>query len=242
MKSPTEILQATKCGDIFDNNNLIIIKSEYRELIKKYHPDVYKEENANEIIIKINSFYEKALDLISKGLWEASSIIYISSIKGTQYKLRFLSQNVFELGTFYIGRNHIMYLLNDKKYYDNMFKQLNKIKYANDKMKKEFERYIPNVVEHFETIDHKWCIVIKKSKDTFLLKDLLTQQNNKLDPKHAAWVISRLSNIACFLKYNKILILSFKYLNNRKILLYLKFFYFSHCLFRKHYSTECFSN
>ena len=38
------------------------LKNQYRELCFKYHPDVSKEANANEIMKKVNSEYDELFD------------------------------------------------------------------------------------------------------------------------------------------------------------------------------------
>lgn len=43
-------------------NDTDILKSEYRALVKKYHPDICKLNNAKEIFQEINSQYQKILD------------------------------------------------------------------------------------------------------------------------------------------------------------------------------------
>ena len=72
-------------------------------------------------------------------------------------------------------------------------------------MEKEFKRYFPEVVDTFELKTGEYCLVLKKDDTDFLLSDFLeyySNQGKELDPKHCAWVVSRLSNICCFLKYN----------------------------------------
>lgn len=207
MKTPEQILKAKKCGDLFENN-IDKIKAEYKELARAYHPDLYKEDNANEILANLNTLYDRALEFYQNGVWEQSNSIFIRpKEKKITFKFRYLAERTFELGKFYISGGNVVYLLDNehKKYYDNAIKQIQSLKYANEKMHEEFARYMPNLKSYYETEEGKWCIIMAKTEDVYLLNDLLKQQGGKMDDKHVAWVISRLSNITCFLQYNNII-------------------------------------
>ena len=202
------IRKAECCEDIFENDK-DKIRALYRELAKKYHPDVCKSLSSEIDFAKINELYKEALDKVEKGIWFEKDVLLLESIKGQKYKLKYLKKHSFELGFFYIGRQHLIYVLDNKnkKYLDNALNVLKNLKYANADMEKEFKRYFPQVVDNFKLNTGEYCLVLKKEETDFLLSDFVDfyiSQNKELDPKHCAWVISRLSNIACFLKYNGI--------------------------------------
>jgi DnaJ-class molecular chaperone len=50
------------------------VKNEYRELAKKFHPDVIKDGRA---MVKINELYQKAHEQIVAGKWELPNILMI---------------------------------------------------------------------------------------------------------------------------------------------------------------------
>lgn len=208
MVSLETILQATTCEEIFVNDKKAT-KSLYRELAKKYHPDVYKGANAEENFRHINELYEEAMSKIDKGIWSEKDVLNLEGENGKKYKLKYLREKVFELGKMYIARTHIIYLLDskNKKYYDNMLAQLNHLRYADSEMEKEFKRYFPNIVDKFRTKTGEYCIVLKKDATDFSLEDFFEyykKQGKVVDAKHTAWIMSRFLNIACFLKYNNV--------------------------------------
>ena len=206
MISIESIRKAKTCEDIFvndKNKNRLI----YKELAKKYHPDVCSDINAAEDFAKINELYNQAIEKINKGIWFEKDILLIENINGKKYKLKYLKKYDFELGCFYIGTHHLIYIINrqNKKFLDNALTVLKNLRYADLKMEQEFKRYFPNIVDTFELKTGDFCLVLKKDPTDFLLSDLIDFYKNKgeeLEDKHCAWVISRLSNIACFLKYN----------------------------------------
>lgn len=208
MVSLDTILQAVTCEEIFINDKKAT-KSLYRELAKKYHPDVYKGANAEENFRHINELYEEAMAKIDKGIWNEKDVLSLESELGKKYKLKYLKDKSFVLGKVYIGRTHVIYLLDSKnqKYYDNALTQLRHLRYANSSMEKEFKRYFPNIVTNFRTKTGEYCIVLKKDVTDYPLEEFLEyykKQGKVVDSKHTAWIMSRFLNIACFFKYNNI--------------------------------------
>lgn len=203
-----QILSAKSCEEIFVNDKSKS-KELYRELARKFHPDVYKGPSSSEVFTKINELYGEATSKLEKGIWNEKDVLLIEDLKGKKRKLKYLRAYDFELGKFYIARSHIIYILKSsaKKYLDNAVKVLGNLTYADSQMEKEFKRYFPEIVENFEMKTGEFCLVLKKDKDVFLLEDLDTfykKQGKKIDPKHLAWIVSRLMNLACFLKFNNL--------------------------------------
>lgn len=104
----------------------------------------------------------------------------------------------------YIGDDKILYLFNKEyeKFALNALKQIGSLKYANEDMKKEFNRYFPKLETSFKTTIGQVGIVFKKEEDLILLRDLLSYCNGKLSVNTASWLLSSLYNIICFLHYN----------------------------------------
>jgi hypothetical protein len=203
-----EAIKAAKTyKDIFENDESKV-KSEYKAFIKKYHPDVYKEEDLTQLISKLNVFYDEALDKLRDNIWNEKAVVEFKGIDGKTYRLKYLIEHSFELGKFYIGRNHVIYVFDTgkEKYAENAVKTIGHIAYANDSMRDNFQRRMPTIESKFNTIEGKTCLVMKKSPDVYLLEDLLKyfeKSKKELDPRHCAWIINRLCSIACFLKYNE---------------------------------------
>lgn len=205
MVSEKQILEAKKAGDIF-SSDVDRIKAQYKDLVKQFHPDVNKSPKANEIFQKLNELYSKALKDISSNTWEKSNFIKINKTTGKSLEITFLTELPFELGTCYICNKHIVYLFDKdkKKYKDNMLLILKQIKYKNTDMENEFKRYLPKVLDEFETTEGKHGVVLEKTIDVYPLKKVFEFYNNKIEDRHVAWILSRLNNITCFLKYNNI--------------------------------------
>lgn len=206
MVSEAQILKATKPGDIF-TNDFNIARSEYKALVKKYHPDVCKSPKAKDIFQKITEFYNDALEEIANKTWSKTNLIKINKKSGKGVEITFLTTFNFELGVCYVCNNHIVYVFDSdkKKYRDNMVDILKTLKYRDREMEEEFSRYFPKIVDTYETAEGKYCVVLTKTPDVFPLKSLHEFYKGKIPDRHVAWIMSRLSNISCFLKYNGII-------------------------------------
>ena len=77
------------------------------------------------------------------------------------------------------------------------------ISIADEKMKKEFSKYVPEVSQLLETTEY-FIVVMKKDKGFLNLKDVFDYYG-KMEPKHMSWVLSTMYNLGCFLKYNNIM-------------------------------------
>jgi hypothetical protein len=201
----SQILKAKKPGDIF-SNNASKIKDEYKSLVKRYHPDVNKSPNANEVFQKINELYEQGLKDIESDKWERKNFVQLNKKDGKKVQIVFLSHTAFELGEMYVCDTHLIYIFNNdkKKYYDNMLKRLENISYMNGEMEKEFKRYLPSLETTYETMEGNFVAVFKKTVDVYPLKNVLDALGGELEGRHIAWIMSRLSNLCCFLKYNNL--------------------------------------
>ena len=171
----------TKVGDIFPND-VTQAKNIYRDLCKKYHPDTFADDRANDIISALTKLYNNAIKAIETGTWEKSNFIAIKTTKGTTLNINYLYHRVFELGEYYVCNQHIIYIFdfNKKKYYNNYIKQINKISYKDKKMEKYFKNLFPQVISEYNTLDNKHIIVISKTEDVYPLRAVIENVFNNL--------------------------------------------------------------
>lgn len=200
-----QILSISKCGDLFPNN-IDSVKTKYKELVKEWHPDVNKNPKAVDVFQKITELYNKALELLERGTWEKTNYVLISKDNGKKIALNYDTVFDFELGTCYVTKTKIVYILgkNKKKYFDNAVNRINSLKYADKKMEEKLKRCMPKIYQTFQTNGDEYVIVIEKTEDVYPLKSVFEYFGNKIADRHVAWIISRVCNITCFLKYNGI--------------------------------------
>lgn len=204
MVTANQILKAEKPGDIFTNDSKKI-RTEYRNLVKKYHPDACKRADADDILQKLTELYNEGCRAIEENTWEKSNFVRISKAGSGAVEITFQTVKTFELGTAYVCNTHVIYLFDKgkKKYGENMVKRIKGLKYRDSEMEKVFKRCMPAIHTTFDTSDGRYCVVLNKTEDVFPLSDVLSYLGGKMDPRHIAWCMSRLHNLSCFLKYNR---------------------------------------
>lgn len=198
-----DILAIEKCGDLFPYGEAAI-KARYKELSKEWHPDNNTDSDATNVFTKITELYNRALELTEKGQWEKTNYILISKSDDKRIALNYDTYFEFELGTCYVTKTKIVYILggDKEKYYNNAVQNIKNLRYKDKKMEDDLSRFFPKLHETFKTNNGEHVIVLNKTEDVYPLKNVLKYFNNKIDDKHVAWIVSRLSNLTCYLKYS----------------------------------------
>ena len=179
-------------------------KSEFRELARAWHPDISRNPLANDVMVAINKLYDQAVSKLTAGTWHIPGQLEVTSFDGTTYRVKYRKMKTFELGDMYIGNTVIAYIVagEHKRLYEQFVANIKNFKFADDKMQKEMRRYLPMLKKDFKTIDGRYAIVLSKTPEMINLGDLIEHLGGKVEPKHAAWMISRLNNLACYLQYS----------------------------------------
>lgn len=193
-----KILKAKFCGDIFTNDEAIA-KKEYRELSKKFHPDVNHTKDATLVFSIVSDLYSKAENNFKNNTWECTDRVILSFSNNGKVEIKPSYTISFELGIVYFTKEKVIYIVDKsyKKYYDNYKKRVDSLTYKDDNMKKEFERYFPQKVEEKVLTNGSLCYIINKSQDVVPLQQVIENEQS-ISVEHLAWMVSRLMNICCF--------------------------------------------
>jgi len=203
MLSADEILNTTEPGDLFTGNT-DMLKEEYSRLVKVWHPDRNgNSRESNLVMSHINMLYQKALEMLRSGTWTRPGFVRLQGTDGRRYELRFRASYDFELGTMYIGDGMVAYLISDmyRDLFANARKVIRGFRYASDTMRQEVSRYLPRIASTFETKDGRLGMVIEKTSDLILLRDVLGYYKGRIPDRHVAWIQSTLHNLTCYLDY-----------------------------------------
>jgi len=180
------------------------LRTVYRELVRKWHPDVNADPKASAVFQKVNELYHSAKEKAADGIWQAEALLSTIAANGTEHQLKFREARTFELGSAFIG-DRTLGLLIDKDYVDLADKAkraLSSLKYESPEMRAEFERYFPtNTLGDVLLLNGKRLLVYLKTPDVYRADMIREAVGGKLDPKHVAWVTSRMLNICVYLQY-----------------------------------------
>lgn len=181
----TQILSFTRPSQLFSATDY---KQEYRAYAKANHPDAGGDAA---VMAQINRLYDMACKLDTAGGWGALDTIRIDA---TDY--HYDSINSFELGDIYVSDNYLIYKVLEK--YSKFLTKL-VTKFRDDKMKAQ--ELVPRCLLVWTDPAGDVFYILKKPAGSFLLKDVLNYCGT-IDPKHVAWIISRMYNIGCLIQYN----------------------------------------
>jgi len=180
---------------------------EIKRLRGKWHPDLSSDPKANDVFVHLMKLASVARTRIATNSWALKAqVTFTDNSTQKSYNFKYKKMHTFELGKMYIGDTHVLYLLEDSynDLYENGLTYIRSIRYPDSKMKKEFERFLPNVTFSAKTNIGN-VVLISKPKDAILLQDLIDAiPGNKIDPIHVAWIVGSMYNIATFLDFIKI--------------------------------------
>ncbi len=181
------------------------IKTAFRLLAKKWHPDRNKDPKASDVFNRVRQLKKNADLKIESGSWQKPGELFLTPISGNSVKITFLKKHNFELGEFYISNNFVTYLV--RKEFSDLFKNavktIGNLKFANDDMREKTEEAIPTIHKVLETNSH-YVLTVRKTPDSVLARDLLDHCNEKIDPRHVAWMTSRFHNLGCYLQWSNL--------------------------------------
>lgn len=178
-----------------------LLPSAYRELVIRWHPDRNREPEAASVFSHIGALYQVAKKRASDGSWFPIGTYPFTGRDGKCFKIKYLARREFELGQMLIGRRLVTFIV-DKAHEDMVIhglRQIGTMRYPNEEFRKSLAPHMPCVVRSVETTK-SWVICVRKEPDEVLLADLIQHLGGQIPPKHVAWIISSLLNLACFLE------------------------------------------
>lgn len=173
------------------------VSRNFKLLAKKWHPDL--NPGADSSVFPHIVMLHEAAKIVSRSFPGNEKIV--TSIGGKSFRLSFLTEHKTDFGHVLTGKRKIFHIIArdcaDLADHARLFVP----KFANDAMEREFLRFLPKPVNFVELKDG-FLFVEEKTEDQVLLSDLVKLA--PLDPKHVAWMATRLVNIAAWLEWNGI--------------------------------------
>jgi len=184
-------------------NGLDAAKSAYHALLQSWHPD---RGGDAAVAAHLNRLYEAAVEKIKAGTWSKPGEMTIATVAGGAIRLRYLRRHAFELGEIVYARHMVAFLVTNE-YADlchSAKRTIDGLGYRDGAMKAEMARFLPSIKGCFETTDGRCVLVLGKTPDVFLLRDVLGACAGALDPRHVGWIMSAVYNLACYLDWAKL--------------------------------------
>ena len=186
--------------ELFGKSSLVY--ENYKILAKIWHPD--RVTGDKEVFSHINMLHDKAKKIVEDGKWHIPGEFSFTS-NGKEYVLRYFKTIDFELGTVFLSDTRITYVI-EKSFADlaeNAKNIISGLKYPDNKTEDVMSKYLPSIKGYYETSDSV-IIMMDKPSDLIRMKDLVEYYKGSVDPRHVAWMISRMLNLASYLEWAKI--------------------------------------
>jgi len=169
------------------------IARRFRELALAWHPDRNGSPDATRVFAHITTLHAAATKkpVIEERIFE--------TIRGKQFRMRWRRRHIGPLGEVLVGDSFIAHIvpadLDDLSLRAAAFRP----RFADDAMRREMARFLPRIETVLETAEG-WVFIEHKGSDQALLADLATLA--PLHPRHAAWIATRMVNLACWLQWS----------------------------------------
>jgi hypothetical protein len=181
------------------------VEAEYKIFAKKFHPDLSSDKKqAEEAFKQLNFLHVLAKNKIKIGEWQIPNQLDFVAIDGKPYRIRYIKEFDAGICKGYVGREIVAYVFakDVKDLVENATKIIGKFKFPKEEpnIQKNIEPNLPKIKKVIETKD-KIIMVFEKCSNMIRLKDVFEHLDKKIDPKHAAWILSRCYNFACYLEW-----------------------------------------
>lgn len=184
-----------------------LLKQDYFSLLKKWHPDLSKDPKANDVLVHIKNLYSKAQEKLAGKIWAVPGLLELTGKDGRVRKIKFRAKHSFELGDMYVGDTVLTFVI--KRSHEDLvlsgLRSIGTVRYPNEDFRRNLEPYFPKVEHYFDTKDAV-VVCFRKRRDEILLSDLIKYLGGRIDPKHVAWIMSCLFNLASFLQISEMTI------------------------------------
>lgn len=172
------------------------VATRFRELARRWHPD----RNPGVDVAVFSRIVE--LHGVAKDVLDGGSALPVRTLKaadGRTFRFEHRRAHATDLGETLVGINRIVHVvpadLRDLADHAAAFVP----RFADDAMRAEMERFLPRRMNEIALADGGMAFVEAKEPHQILMRDLMALV--PFDPRHAAWIATRLVNVACWLDW-----------------------------------------
>jgi hypothetical protein len=193
MDTAAEILSQTD-RSLFPDRDAKAIATAFRAFAKVWHPDHCKADNASAVFAHISEMHRRAL---KRG--EVPNVTFTRE-DGSSFRMEYQRKTTGEGCEIFVGATSVAYLVGAANADLADRASAHRWKFANDEMKKEMGRFLP-VQTREERLQGGRLFVYRRTPDQILMRDLIDLTPGRIDPLHVSWMVTRMSNLACYLEY-----------------------------------------
>jgi hypothetical protein len=172
------------------------ISARYKDLAKRWHPDRNRDPRAADVFARLSELHGIALRIVD-GVSATQERVFRTR-DGRTFRLRWAVRHETDFGEVLVGERHVAHVVPADL--DDLSGRAARWtpQFADASMRSEMERFLPHVTAILDTAEAR-VFVESKTPDQVLLRDLL--RAGPVEPRHAAWMTTRLVNLACWLQW-----------------------------------------
>jgi hypothetical protein len=172
-----------------------MVARRYRRLARLWHPDHNPAPEAAGVFAHVAELHAAACRALKP---PAPKEQLFHTRDGRSFRFAWLTRHVTDCGELMVGNRHVVHIVSAEAGDLARSAAGRTFPFAHDAMRGQFEPLLPRRVALLET-DQGTVFVHAKSPDQVLLADLM--KLGPVEPRHAAWMTTRLMNLACYLQY-----------------------------------------
>lgn len=171
----------------------------FRKLVQRWHPDRNTDARASEVFMRIQRLARTVrLPRTDK------AAIEVMATDGRTFRYQATHSEDHALGRFHRASATLAYqvLPAHRSLFENAATRIAALDYATTAMRKSLSALLPTIVGSVWG-NSGGLLVLRKPTDAIRLRDLMDFAG-QLDPRHVAWIISGLFNLACYLEHARL--------------------------------------
>ncbi len=184
------------------SGNAGAVTDQFRALVKLWPPD--RDRHVFQRLVALRkAAFKRFVETGAEDNKLSLNEHMVRAADGRLFRFWFLRRHEFELGTMFVGKTHVTFVVRPEftRFHDNALAAIRGLRFDGIPNPERQERQMPHVKTAFEAEGGGHVLALAKTPDLILLRDLMDHlaPTGGLDPRHAAWVLSTLHDMACYL-------------------------------------------
>lgn len=195
-----QILAISDPSALFEKDTLHAMR---HKLISRWHPDRCADPLSSKVTAHILKLAKMGI-AGNGGTTASASAISMETQSGSRVTLQFLRAHTIDLGQMYVGRGMVAFVI-DPPFADlakRASDAIDGIAFPNLAIKDQYRPLIPGVVRSCLLADGRGLLALRKPTDMLLLSDVQASLGGTIEPRHVAWIMSRLYGLGCLMSSN----------------------------------------
>ncbi len=179
-----------------------VSQKEFRHLARQWHPDFNTGKDAARVFAHVQDLFRAAKAKLAVGDWQIPGLLQLDGLDGKIRRVRYAKKCDLDGCFLYIARSVLVFLFapENRDLFDAAVAALRGLSFADAAMRDSCARHLPTLRDYFETAQGP-VLVYEKGPELVRLQDYIDYEGGRIDPRHAAWILSGMYHVACYLEW-----------------------------------------